>query len=129
MAKLIDALPPNVGWTEVNAPELVTWKNPGDTIEGILIQIAQIPVRGKRVTQYTIASGTTKYKLLATYDLQQKIGLEHVGCRIRIKYRGEDTNITGGQDNTPMKVFSVQYSGTPSAVGGHGPITDEDIPF
>lgn len=129
MAKLIDNLPPENGWTEINAPELVTWKTPGDIIAGVLTQINQIVVKGKKVTQYTIANANVKYKLLATYDLLQKIGPEHIGCKLRIKYRGENSEITGGSDGTPMKVFSVQFWGSLTPASNHGPITDEDIPF
>lgn len=120
------------GWKEIPAPELIKWEKAGEMIAGILVAIAPVQIEGKPVLQYTLAIGEKTLKCLATYDLRQKITRAHVGCQLRIKYLGEDENIRGGPNNSPMKVFSVQFRGTathtePNAHGVN--ITDEDIPF
>lgn len=122
-------LSPEPGWTEVHSPELVQWDKPGETIAGVLLSVGEIAIKGKRVTQYTLQFGDKRFKFLGTFDLLQKLTRQHTGCKVRIKYLGEDENIRGGANNTPMKVFSVQIQGTPSNGANSGPITDDDIPF
>lgn len=123
-------LSPEQGWKEIPAPELVKWEKPGETIAGILLAIAPVKIEGKPVLQYTLQIGEKTLKCLATFDLRQKITPAHRGCQMRIKYLGEDENIRGGPNNSPMKVFSVQFRGTANAENIHGQnITDEDIPF
>jgi len=129
MQPLIKAPTLEEGYTEINPPELVTWKNQGQAVSGVLTSMEQILVKGKRVTQYTITNGSAKSKLLATYDLMQKLSREYVGCMVKITYLGEHPEITGGRDGTSMKIFSVQVRGTATQHGNSGPITDEDIPF
>jgi hypothetical protein len=125
-------LAPEDGWKEIPAPELIKWDKPGETIAGVLLTVGTVQIEGKAVQQYTFAFGEKTFKCLATYDLRQKITAAHRGCQIRIKYLGEDANIRGGPNNSPMKVFSVQFRGTVSApqANAHGVVvTDEDIPF
>lgn len=116
------------GWKSLDAPELVAFERPGQQIEGTLIGVTRIELRGKRVVQYTFANGDRTLKLLGTFDLVQKLDGRHIGCRVRILYRGEDPEIKKGDNH--MKIFQVQIKGTPSAAAAPtGPITDEDIPF
>jgi hypothetical protein len=68
-----------------------------------------------------------RMKLLGTYDLVAKLTRRHVGCAVRIKYRGEDPTVS--KNGNAMKIFDVQIKGTPSSSGDGSPITDEDIPF
>ena len=118
------------GWETINAPDLHTWTKPGETIFGKLLSVAPIDLKGKRVVQYILAPDAThRIKMLATYDLSQKLTAAHRGMQVRIKYLGEDETVKRG-DNA-MKVFDVQVRKDPDAVPGRdtGPITDEDIPF
>jgi hypothetical protein len=121
--------PEESGWTTVNAPDLIKFERPGQSIEGRLEMISTVELKGKKVVQFTIAHpGGRKSKLLGTYDLVQKLSREHVGMMVRIMLRGEDQEIKRG-DNA-MKVFDVQVKGTPAAPDRESaPITDEDIPF
>jgi hypothetical protein len=119
-------LPPESGWTEAKAPELHKWDKPGETLAGILLRIEDTKIDGKPVPQYVLQLGDRIFKCLATYDLRQKLTSAHRGCQVRIKYLGEDATITGGPNNQPMKIFSVQYKGQ---VLERPTITDEDIPF
>jgi hypothetical protein len=127
--KLLPTLEPETGWTEQLAPELVKFEKPGETISGILTQIAAVKIEGRNVRQYTLTLGEKKFRFLGSFDLLQKLGPEHRGCQVRVKYLGQDSNIRGGPNNTPMKVFSVQIKGTPTPAEHGGPITDEDVPF
>jgi hypothetical protein len=122
-------LPPDQGWSEINAPELVKWEKPGETIAGVLMAVTTVVLSNKKVPQFLLALGEKHLKFLGTFDLCQKLNSRYIGCQVRVKYLGEDENIRGGPNNQPMKVFSVQIKGTPSREVQGGPITDEDIPF
>ncbi|SRR5579871_369959 len=122
-------LAPEKGWTDLTAPELIKWEKPGDTLAGILTSLTAITVQGKSVQQYTLQLGEKRLKFLGTYDILQKLTREHVGCKVRIKYLGEDETVRGGPNNSAMKAFSIQIAGTPHSASQSGPITDEDIPF
>lgn len=121
------------GWTTIEAPELVSFEKLGDTISGVLLSITHVEVSGKRVIQYTLGRDSKRLKLLATYDLAQKIGRSMIGQGIRIKYRGEDPSIS--KNGNAMKVFDVQTKAQAGAAASSSqfadgsPITDEDIPF
>lgn len=118
------------GWTQVTAPEMHQWKTKGETIAGVLVSASSVELKGKKVLQYILATDEThRIKMLATYDLLQKLGRSHIGMQVRIKYLGEDDSIRRG-DNS-MKVFDVQVRRNPDAPVGRdsGPISDEDIPF
>lgn len=125
------------GWNEQNAPALQKWERPGESVFGKLLSIQIITLDGKRVPQYLLAPDSSHtIKMLGTYDLTQKLTRRHIGMLVRIKYLGQDENIKGGPNNTPMKVFSVHTKADPDAPAGtasqqrdSGPITDEDIPF
>ena len=116
------------GWTDVKEPEMHKWDKPGEVIMGTLVAIRKIAIEGKPVPRLTLQLGARTINTLAPYHLLELTrGL--VGCDVRIKYLGEDENVRGGPNNTPMKRFSVQSKGTPSG-NIHGvAITDEDIPF
>jgi hypothetical protein len=132
--KLEKPLPPDEGWQDVNAPDLIKWDKAGEQVMGVLTSVSKITItvdgKSKQAVQYLLTLGEKQFKFLGTFDIAQKLTSRHVGCQVRIKYLGEDENIRGGPNNTPMKVFSVQIKGTPTAANVHGvPITDEDIPF
>ena len=119
------------GWKTLTVPEMIQWDKPGTLITGKLLSVAKIDVRGKGVLQYILATGIKdqKLKCLATYDLAQKLGNEHRGMLVRIKYLGEDESVK--RNGNAMKVFDVHVKLDPDApqhLAG-GPITDEDIPF
>ena len=118
-------------WKESLAPELIKWEKPGENVAGVLIAISSIMLSGKRVPQYLLVLGDKQFKFLGTFDLTQKLTRAHLGCQVRVTYLGTDDNIKGGPTNQPMKVFSVQFKGTPSTEpNAHGVVvTDDDIPF
>jgi hypothetical protein len=123
--ELAPPLSPDEGWQTVNAPEMYSFEKAGDTIAGKLVSVMPVTVKGKTVTEYMLALGPKRIRLLATYDLLQKLTRSHIGCAVRIKYRGEDKSVS--RNGNALKVFDVQVKGTPQP--DNGPITDEDIPF
>jgi len=126
MPPLKPPLDPEPGWENVKEPEMHKWDKPGEMIAGILMAIRRITIEGKPVPRLTLQLGSRTINTLAPYNLLEQVR-PLVGCELRIKYLGEDDNVRGGPNNTPMKRFSVQSRGTPNA---HGvAITDEDIPF
>jgi hypothetical protein len=129
--ELMDAPKPDEGWREVAAPEIIKWEKPGERLAGVLIQIAKVNIDNRPVIQYTLALGERRFKFLGSFDLTQKITQGMIGCQMRTQYLGQDRSITGGPNNTPMKVFSVQVKGSVdnTKVTEQHPITDEDIPF
>lgn len=116
------------GWKRQSAPELIAWERPGQEIAGVLVGMAHVEVNRKQVLQYTLALDEKRFKLLATYDLTQKLGKQHLGHAVRIKYLGDDQTIS--RNGNAMKVFDVliKQEKEAGAIAG-GPITDEDIPF
>jgi hypothetical protein len=117
------------GWKVAKSPDLQKWDKPGTQIFGKLLSIATIQIDGKNVIQYMIEpSDGERLKFLGTYDLTQKIGREHIGKLLRIKFLGEDASIK--KNGNAMKVFDVHVKPDPeSPQRDSGPITDEDIPF
>lgn len=122
------------GWEVIQIPEMQQWDKPGTTISGKLLSLVMVTIKGntKPVPQYMLATGIknpARIKFLGTYDLTQRLGSEHVGMMVRVKYLGEDQTVKRG-DNF-MKVFDVHVRPDPNAAPQRdsGPITDEDIPF
>lgn len=119
------------GWTRREAPELWEWSKPGQILTGKLLSVATVLVKGKPVTQYVFAPDSKHIvKCLATYDLSQKLTKNEIGMLCRIKYLGDDETVTGGANNTAMKVFDVLVRPDPEASRGAattGP-TGEEMP-
>lgn len=105
------------------------WDKRGETIAGVLLNVGAVTIDGKKVPRMLLQFGSRRIQSLMPYDLAQKVTRALIGCQLRIKYLGDDENVRGGPNNTPMKIFSVLSKGTPSE-NIHGvAITDEDIPF
>jgi hypothetical protein len=116
------------GWQTIEAPELFKFEKPGTTVSGKLISLSKVRVNNKDVMEYMIADGEKRFRLLGTFDLLQKLTRAHIGCEVRIMYRGENPEVE--KNGNKLKVFDVQFKGTPADVShGPAPITDEDIPF
>ena len=127
-AELTAPMQEEQGWKTVEAPELYSFEKVGSEIAGVLIDVSAVEVQHKKVVQYVLSFGDRTLKLLGTYDLVQKITRAHIGCQVRIKYRGTDPTIS--KNGNAMKIFHVQIKGTPSTQPrDSSPITDEDIPF
>jgi hypothetical protein len=121
------------GWSRAEAPTMIKFEKPGQEICGKLFAVILVEVGDKKVVQYVIDFDGKRFTFLGTYDLVQKIGRQHVGCELRIKYLGDDEKIQ--RRGNSLKVFDVLFRGDPKKVPQGGsftdgsPITDEDIPF
>ena len=122
------------GFTRRDAPELFKFEKRGDRVEGTLVNVSQVEIvsddnRKQRVTQYLIARrDQPPVKILATWDLLQKLTEADRGLLVRITFLGEDHKIKRG-DNY-MKIFDVQTKETETPTNAHGVTpTDEDVPF
>ena len=49
-------LPPETGWKDVPAPELVKWEKVGETIAGVLVSASTVQIDGKGVLQMKVFS-------------------------------------------------------------------------
>lgn len=136
-AKLQAPQPREDGWFTIEPPVLEEFKEPGTTVVGKLISIAEIEIKGRHVVQYTLGLDDKRVKFLGTYDLVQKLNNSHRGMSVRVKYLGTDPSVS--KNGNEMKIFDVQVRDdrSPRAVAsGAGrrlddgmQITDEDIPF
>jgi hypothetical protein len=120
---------------EVQAPEMFQFTSDGSDIEGILVGISKVEVKGKTTLQYNVIDDDgKKWTFLATYDLARKLGREHIGHYIYVRYEGEDKEVK--TQGSPLRRFKVCVSkeNERAAAKGSGnngdlQITDEDIPF
>jgi hypothetical protein len=124
---------------ERKSPELVQFDGKGVFVSGVLKEIVQVEVKernkqgeltGKvsKCIQYTFFNDEERkpYKILGTYDLNNKISRADVGLYCEITYIGENPDV--GRNGNQMKEFKVQFEETGNFSDG-SPITDEDIPF
>lgn len=95
---------------EVKAPELFQFTKPGQTLEGVLISIEPVPVKGKEAMEYLFANGEgIRMTCLGTADLNKKINPGHIGHWLQIRYEADDSSFQkAGQ--SAMKVFKVLVS-------------------
>jgi len=110
---------------EVLAPAMYTFNAPGDSVAGVLIASDKVIVRGKVVTQYLLRlEGSNKLaKILATFDLAQKLRPEHIGRFVELTFVGENKEVKKG-DNY-LREFRVRVE----KAQNNPEISDEDIPF
>lgn len=94
---------------EVKAPEQFQFSEKARTLDGVLIDIDQVTVKGKDTMQYTLRDERgNRVTFLATYDLQRKIQPLHVGHWLTITYEGEDHSIQ--TQGSPLRKFKVLVS-------------------
>lgn len=124
---------------ERKEPDFVKWGE-GEVLEGILTRIDRIEVADKdnpkaapkTVVKFTVEEepGVSKC-FLGSYDLVSKIRTEDRGHYIRIRYEGEDRQVS--RNGNAMKRFKVEVSEKPmrsgNALADSSLITDADIPF
>jgi hypothetical protein len=118
-------------WQEVKPPEMFQFSTQHDRLEGVLLGIARVSVKGKEVLQYLIRDVEgVRLTFLGTYDLNRKIQPEHIGHPIKVVYEGELQDVK--TKGSPLRKFSVHVKPTkaPGFQNLHGvTVTDEDVPF
>jgi len=94
---------------EVKAPEMFQFSVQHLQLNGVLIDIDQVAVKGKPTMQYTVQDeNRRRFTFLATYDLQRKIQPAHIGHWMTIIYEGEDSTVE--TQGSPLRKFRVQVS-------------------
>jgi hypothetical protein len=108
----------------------------GSTIEGVFLRIDSVTNReSKKMPRLVFAEGEIQegrfdptgdqFAFLATYDLAQKLRMDHVGHFVQIRYEGEDHAI--GREGNLLKRFRVSVSAK-QFISERG-ISDADLPF
>ena len=94
---------------EVNAPEMFQFADANSYIEGKLLDISPVEVKGKQAVQYLIQSPNgDRFTFLGTYDLERKLLPVHIRHWVSVKYEGEDKSIK--TQGSPMRKFKVLVS-------------------
>lgn len=116
---------------ERQEPKHVTFAA-GDVVEGKLVSIERIAIKGQPGIRYTVQKEDGEYvSFFGTWQLNTKLRKDDVLHYVRIVCEGEDTGVKRGDNN--MKVFTVQVSEKIAAAystdRANPDITDDDIPF
>ena len=99
---------------EVKAPEMFQFSDDNPWLGGVLLGVSRVEVRGKEATQYMVddrgegGRDPRRYTFLGTYDLDRKLGPEHIGHWLDIRYEGEDHAVQ--TQGSPLRKFRVQIS-------------------
>jgi elongation factor P hydroxylase len=95
-------------WVELKAPEQFQFSKEGDMVEGVLISIEPVEIKGKQAIEYMFARANgDRFTCLGTNDLNKKITPSNLGYPVRIRYESTDSSFQkAGQ--SPMKIFKVQ---------------------
>lgn len=123
-----------MSWTELKESKMLKFTTPGQEVLGYLVNVSTTTVKGKPANEYLVRDDKEgMVTFLGTYTIDKRV-MPHwpkvKGCRIWVKYQGEDKTI--GTDSNKMKLFTVnvdyemrdkEIAGAPSLT-----ITDDDIP-
>lgn len=92
------------------APEMFQFNDRDKHMQGVLVNIATVEVKGKETTQYTLENPENgkRVTFLATYDLERKIRPGDMGHFLTVSYEGEDNSIK--TQGSPLKKFRVQVA-------------------
>jgi len=106
----------------------------GEVVEGVLLSVRRMPLKGKLVPRYLIErENGTRVFFWGTYEINEVMKLGDLGHKISIVFIGEDATVGRGENK--MKHFEVRISKEPvragiaPAKGDLLEITDDDIPF
>lgn len=135
----VDSLP----MEERKDPRFVQFSE-GDVVEGVLINIERIRVKGKLATRFAVMEGDTPFgkfvasgetvTFLGTYQLESKLRTDDLGKFVSVRCEGSNAGVVG-PDRNPMKLFKVMVSKknvleiAAMRESDVPEITDADIPF
>ena len=95
---------------EVKSPELFQFTKQGQVLEGKLISIEPVLVKGKQAIEYLLANDEgVRMTCLGTADLNKKINPDHIGHWIQVRYERDDSSFQK-EGQSAMKVFKVLVS-------------------
>jgi|ERR1051326_2063154 hypothetical protein len=95
---------------EVKAPEQFQFTKQGQEIEGTLVSMEPIDLKGKEAIEYLFQrDNKQRFTCLGTADLNKKLNPQMIGHFVWIRYATDDASFQKpGQ--SPMKVFEVRVS-------------------
>lgn len=92
---------------EVKAPEQFQFSKQGQTVQGVLVSIEPVEIKGKVTKEYEfVRENGERFTCLDTADLGKKIHPGHIGHYMEIRYETDDSSFQK-QGQSPMKVFKV----------------------
>jgi len=119
-------------WEEREEPRFIQFRT-GDAVEGILLAVEEVNIKGKRAMKYYVQEPGIKIKtcFLGTHQINMKLDFSDIGHPVRIRCEGEDTMVKRGENC--MKVFKIQVAKervtTDGEISSDPGISDADIPF
>jgi len=98
----------NRNYKEVKAPEQFKWTRVGETVEGILLSIDPVEVKGKPNVEYLFQlENGERITMLETADLKKKIDPSFITHWTRIRYEKDQRFESQSPDQSAMKIFKV----------------------
>jgi hypothetical protein len=95
---------------EVKAPAQFQFTKQGQTVEGVLLQIEPVVIKGKQANEYMFqADSGARFTLLGTNDLDKKLHAGMIGFFVAIRYETDDNSFTKPGQNA-MKIFKVEVA-------------------
>jgi hypothetical protein len=93
---------------EIKAPELFQFMKQGQVLEGVLVSIEPVSIKGKEAIEYLFqGENGVRCTCLGTADLNKKINPNHIGHWLEIRYENDDSSFQKEGQNA-MKVFRVR---------------------
>jgi hypothetical protein len=100
---------------ELKAPELFQFTKHGQILDGKLLAIEPVPVKGKAGVEYLFENKDgARMTCLETADLKKKITPAQLNHRLLIRYERDDNSFTK-EGQTAMKLFKVLDYGEDAA--------------
>lgn len=107
MATQPQVVKPRRNWTEIKSPEQFQFTNVGQTIEGVLLSLEPVEIKGKQTVEFLFRlEDGDRITCLETADLRKKILAENVGYPHQVRYERDDASFQK-QGQSAMKVFKV----------------------
>jgi hypothetical protein len=98
---------------ERKAPELIQFTKEGQILEGKLISIEPVVVKGKEAIEYLFADERgQRMTCLGTADLNKKIHPGDIRHWVKIRYERDDSSFKK-EGQSAMKIFNVDVSKEP----------------
>lgn len=95
---------------EVKAPELFQFNKMGQVIEGVLLSIEPVTVKGKEAIEYMLGGETgARVTFLGTADLNKKLQPVHIGHFLSIRYESDNSDFQK-EGQSAMRIFRVSVS-------------------
>ena len=95
---------------DVKAPEQIQFNKAGQMVEGVLVSIEPVEIKGKQTVEYLFeGENRQRFTFLETADLRKKIHPGHIGHWLIVRYESDDSSFQK-EGQSAMKKFRVQAS-------------------